>query len=195
MLDVDERIRRHLKEIAARDDVRSAEVDDDVAVGVGARDVDDLNAVAVEEVTQLHRLHVKGVGRPRVLRQHCLLTCRRAQMVQRVLVGDDRRALAGVGDVAGDVAAGERPAGFRQPFVPADVVGMEVRINNVANRLRRTERIQRILERSARFRTPSQVHRRLFRLRHALQLPNRVQHLVAHAGEAGVDEQHAVLAD
>ena len=59
---------------------------------------------------------------------------RRAHPLEHVVVRDDLRALRGVLDVAGDVAAGDRAAGLADVLVAADVIGVDVRVDDVADR-------------------------------------------------------------
>ena len=134
-LDVDHRIRGHQKQIAGGNHVRAAEVHEAVAISVSVRNVNDLYAVAVEEVAQLHRPLMERVGRPRPFRRRRPRASRRAHPVQHVLVREDRGALPGIRDVARDVAPGEGSPRFRELEVAARMVGVGVRINNVANRL------------------------------------------------------------
>ena len=47
---------------------------------------------------------------------------------------DDLRALRGILNIEGDVAAGNRAAGLADVLVPAGVIGMHVRVDDVANR-------------------------------------------------------------
>ena len=87
-----------------------------VAVGVRGRLMNQLDALAVEEVTQLHRVGVVGVGRLRVGRRLLFASLGLDQPLQHVLVRENRRAFTGIGDIARDVAAGERRARRRGSF-------------------------------------------------------------------------------
>jgi hypothetical protein len=113
-------------------------------------------------------------------------------------VGEDRRALGGIGDVAGDVAAGERLAGGAQLEVAADVIGVDVGVDDVADRLHRRVRIAVGDDGRARLGAEPRPER----LEHlqplvdaALQLLDRRDDAIGVRREAGVDHQHAVLAD
>ena len=99
-----------VKQIAARDDIRAAEEDEDVAISVTGL-VDQLNRFVVEE--ELLVLAEEGFRRPCGERPGRRLSRRRAHALEDVLVRQDARALEREAGVARRVSA-ERPAGWRR---------------------------------------------------------------------------------
>ena len=105
---VDHRIGGRAEQLARGDHVGAPEVHHRVAVGERGGLVQQNDPLAVEEVTQLHRVGVVRISRQRA-RWVRLLPCRWIRHpVLQVLVPEDGRTLADVAQLPGDIAAGER---------------------------------------------------------------------------------------
>ena len=100
-----------------------------------------LDPFAVEVVAETHALAVIRLGRERAQRRRRRPGRRRPHPVLHVFVREDGSADGGIPDVAGHVAAGERAARGRQLLVAADVIGVRVGVDDVADWLRGRERI------------------------------------------------------
>ncbi len=61
------------------------------------------------------------------------LPWRRGHPIQDILLRDDSRALRGIVDVTGDVAASDGFAGLGYLFVATGVIGVNVSVDDVAN--------------------------------------------------------------
>src|SRR6185503_12273106 len=190
-LDVDDRERVHVDEVARRDDVGAAEEHEAVAVGRRVRHVDDLDAFLVEERADLVLGREERLGRQRGERQVAL-----DHAVQHVLVREHRGAFGGIGDRAGDVAARVRHAARRDRLVAADAVRQRARVDDVADRLRRRVSVHR--EARARLgATALRLHdvEETESAELPLELLDRGDDARALVRGAGVDEQHAVGPD
>ena len=114
-----------------------AEEHEAVAVGVRVGLVDDLHRLAVEQ--ELPLVAEERLGRP-VAERHRLLPGRRSMLSRfstfscAMIAAGRRRGRA---DVADDVAAGAGAAGLGDRLVAADVIAVHVRVDDVADRLRR----------------------------------------------------------
>ncbi len=74
------------------------------------------------------------VGGPRVGWRGLLVSVRRAHAILHGLLSDDRGALGSIGDIPGHVCAGDRYARGPQLQVPARVVRMHMRVDDVLQR-------------------------------------------------------------
>jgi hypothetical protein len=131
MVEVDDRIVGGSEEVAGADDVGLAEKDDAVAVGVGVREVDDLNTFAIEE--DVFFIADECIRGPR-FGCNGIRALRRAHAVEDVLVGNDLGTFGGIANICGDVAAGDGTAGFAEGLVAVGVVAVHVRVDDVADR-------------------------------------------------------------
>ena len=95
LLEVDLRKRRHAEDVAGGEHVRPAEIDDAVAVGGGGGRVIEHDALAVEEVAQLHVIAEERLGRQRLGRE-----LRLHHPVDQLFVAENRGAFVGRVDLA-----------------------------------------------------------------------------------------------
>ena len=75
------------------------------------------------------------VRRPSTRRRRSLPAGRGAQSVQNIFVGHNRCALSSVSNIPGEIAAGDRAARLAEILIPARMVGMEMRVDDITNRL------------------------------------------------------------
>ena len=141
-------------QVAGGDHLRPAEPHNRIAVGMRIRPIYQLDPFAVEVVAETHALAVVGFRRERAQRRRRRSSRRRAHPVLHVFMRENRSADGGITNVAGDVAAGERTARRRQLLIAANVIGVRVGVDDVANRLGRRERIALDDDRRPRFGAP-----------------------------------------
>ena len=129
---VDDREGRCHERVARDDDIRLAEEHDRVAVGVRRRLVQHLHGLAVE--VQLLLRGEERVRRPRGERDLGLTLRWRAHPFHHVLVRPDERGIGRRPGLARDVAAGHRLPCRGHLDVPAGVIAVHVRVDDVADR-------------------------------------------------------------
>src|SRR4029434_5497390 len=114
------------------DDVRLPEVDDDVTIGVRGGLMKDLNRLAIE--IEILRVREEGIRRHRDERRRWFQIAHHPELC--ILVRDDVRLVRGVlADLRGEIAGDDRLPGPGHLRIAAGVIRMEMRVDDVANRL------------------------------------------------------------
>src|SRR5699024_9356907 len=98
---------------------------------VGGRPIGDDDRLVVEP--ELLLIVEEGAGGPGVGLRHRLFAGGCAQGHQHVFVSDDLGTFRSVADLHGDIAAGDRGTGIADDRVTAGVIGMVVRVDDVAD--------------------------------------------------------------
>src|ERR1700687_6181919 len=109
------------------------EEDQAVAIGVSFGLVNDGDGLVVK--VELLLAGGKRIGGPRLGGGGGLFTARGAPAVADVLMGENGGALPGSANIGRDIRAGDAAARRANLFVAAHVVSMEVRVDDVLNRL------------------------------------------------------------
>ena len=129
--EIDDRVAGGDEDVAGAHYIRAAEEDETIAVGMGRRLMQHLDAFAVEVQVLFVGERVGGPGAGGI---GSLIAILRAHPIEQSLMRDHRRALARIGDIARDVAAHDGAAEARDFLVAAGVIRMHVRVDHVADR-------------------------------------------------------------
>ena len=181
-------------QVAGGDHLRPAESHNRIPVGVRVRPIHQLDPFAVEVVAETHALAVVGFRGERAQRRRRRSRRGRAHPVLHVFMREDRSADGGIPDVAGHVAAGERTARCRQLLIAANVIGVRVGVDDVADWLGGRERIALDDDRRPRFGAPPERPPVGGRIKLSLQTLDGLEDRVGFVGRAAVDQEHAVRA-